>query len=403
MRKILIKLRKALHLFTGSRLFETVQDITFPPALESAERILVIVVPEHATMSGGIYSMYSIANIAYRLKAQHGYEIVLMTRSNPIGMTHCRQKNFRNAEDVYRFNQIVRCRNAKEVYLHIPEYATTDFVDLLSKETLEYLKSRDKLFVNILNQNIDLMPEASQFIKLRDLADELTQSVAHHSYFSQSFADKYDLPTLLLPAYTDLSAYTASTYDEKEHLIIYSLDDAPHKEACLSLIRKQLPDYELLEIRDITFDQFMDYATRCMFSISFGEGFDGYIAQPIYQGGLGFTVYSDDFFPSREFLKFDNFFETKEQMLEQLCDKINYFSSNRQAYMELNAELVDEYEKLYQFDDYVMKVGKLIDRKFELIPKGRVPSGGLYRVGWRLVLKSLTKVRGKYQRGLSAK
>ncbi|MCW0295114.1 hypothetical protein NIL11_27235, partial [Klebsiella pneumoniae] len=71
----------------------------------------------------------------------------------------------------------MRCKNAKEVYLHIPEYATTDFVDLLSDNVLEYLKSRDRLFVNILNQNTDLMPDVSQFFQLRDLADELTQSV----------------------------------------------------------------------------------------------------------------------------------------------------------------------------------------------------------------------------------
>ena len=103
------------------------------------------------------------------------------------------------------------------------------------------------------------MPEAGQFVRLRELADELTQSVAHHAYFSQAFADKYDLPTLLLPAYTDLSAYTPSTYGDKEKLIIYSPDDAPHKERCLELIRKWHPEYELLEIRDITFDQYMNY------------------------------------------------------------------------------------------------------------------------------------------------
>jgi len=369
--------------FMSTALHSEMQDISFPLFLEDAARIMVIVVPEHNTMSGGIFSMYSIANIARRLNLQHDYEVVLMTRPNPHNVTYLRQYNFRNSEDVYRFEQIERCQNVKELYLHIPEYATTDFVDLLSNSTLEYLKGREKLYINILNQNIDLMPEADQFINLRNLADELTQSVAHHSYFSQALADKYDLPTLLLPAYTDLSAYTPSTFDEKEKLIIYSLDYAPYKERCLKLIRKQLPDYELLEIRDITFDQYMNLATQCMFSISFGEGFDGYIAQPVHQGGIGFTVYSDDFFPSREFLKYDNFFETEEQMLEQICDKIEHFASNKQAYIDLNVALVDEYDKLYQLEDYISQVGKLINRKFEIYPKSawkQFPNPGIYKI-----------------------
>ena len=366
--------------FLGNRIFDAVQDITFPIILLKAEKIMVIVVPEYPTMSGGIYSMYSISNIANRLKSQHGYEIVLMTRPNSRGLTYYRQQNFRNSEVVFRFDKIMLCQNVKELYLHIPEYAATDFVEFLPDNVLEYLKSRDRLYVNILNQNSDLMPEAGQLVKLRDLADELTQSVAHHAYFSQSFADKYDLPTLLLPAYTDLSAYASSTFDEKEKLIIYSHEEATHKACCLEAIQKQLPDFELVEIRDITFDEYMNYATRCLFSISFGEGFDGYIAQPIYQGGLGFTVYNDDFFPSQEFKRFDNFFESEEQMLEKICDRIKYYADNRQAYMELNAALVDEYDKLYQYDDYVMRVNKLINREFELYPRGRIPSGGIYRV-----------------------
>ena len=113
------------------------------------------------------------------------------------------------------------------------------------------------------------MPESVEFQNLRDLADELTQSVSHHAYFSQKFADKFNLPTLLLPPYIDLSRFEKLTLEEKDNLIIYSRDNAQHKSKVLQKIQSELPEYELVEIKDITFDEFMELATRCKFSISF--------------------------------------------------------------------------------------------------------------------------------------
>lgn len=354
--------------FLGEKVFHAMQDMTFPLTLSKAEKLFVIIIPEHNEMSGGIFSMFSIANVVKRLKSQHGYEVALMTRPNPTDSTYCRQKNFPNAEDVFRFEQIERCVNAKEVYLHIPEYTTPFFVENLKPSTLEYLKSRELLDVNILNQNTELMPEKEAFQPLRELVPTLTQSVAHHSYFSQAFADRYNLPTLLLPAYTDLSYYNASTLENKDNLIIYSLDEAPHKEEVLKRIKAAFPDYEFFEIRGITFDHFMDLATRCQFSISFGEGFDGYVAQPIYQGGIGFTVYNEEFFPSEEFLKYDNFIESEEAMIENIVDIMKSLLADPEKYKKLNADLVAEYDKLYSFDEYVVQIKKLINKEFELFP-----------------------------------
>src|SRR4029078_4573986 len=184
-----------------------VQDITFPLEAERAEKLMVIVIPEHNEMSGGIFSFFTIARAASAIRQKHDYHILIMTRPNRHNLTYLRQRNFRNSEDVYRFEQITRCQNARVVYLHIPEYATSDFVHHLSDEVLTYLRSRERLYVNILNQKTDIMPDKEEFANLRSLADQLTQSVAHHAYFGQSFSDRYDVPMLLLPPYTDLSGY----------------------------------------------------------------------------------------------------------------------------------------------------------------------------------------------------
>ncbi len=345
------------------------QDMTFPKALLTAQKIMVFLVPERNEMGGGIYSIFSIANQMRRLKNHHGYEVVVMTLPTPQRLSYFRNTNFRNSEDVYRFEQLLLCKCAKEIYLHIPEYAAAFFAGVLSAEERQYLSGREAFYVNVLNQNIRLMPEAEHFSGLREIAGALSQSVAHHAYFNQEVADKYALPTLLLPAYTDLSEYPPSGFSDKEKLIIYSPDAAPHKQKCLQQISQNLPDFKLIEIRGITFDQFMDYATRCMFSISFGEGFDGYLHTPTMQGGIGFSVYNDAFFPSPRFRKYHNIFLNEDQMLHDICARMQHLSTDEKTYKRLNNQFKEEYKKLYSHNEYINQIRKLSIKRFELLPQ----------------------------------
>ena len=358
----------ALATFSEVAVLTRAQDFLFPVSAMKSRRLMVMVVPEHNDMSGGIYSFFSIANQMHAMRRIHGYDVLVMTRPNETGHTYIRLSAFRNAETVYRFEQILLCDKVEELYLHIPEYAARDFYDLLSPELLKYLKTRKKLYINIMNQNIKLMPEASAFRNLRGLATEISQSVAHHAYFGQDFADRYNLPTLLLPAYTDLSPYPGSTFEEKRKLIIYSQDEAPHRRACLAILEREFSDYELVEIRGMSFDRYMQLATDCQFSISFGEGFDGYVAQPIQQGGIGLTVYREEFFPSDEFLKYYNIFASEEEMVSELALRMRRLSADPELYKSLNRAFKEEHDKLYNFGDYVGCIRKLVLRDFDLFP-----------------------------------
>jgi hypothetical protein len=375
---------KTVKKYLGSKIFSAYQDISFPVRFENAEKLIVFILPEHSEMSGGIFSIFSIMNIAKRLKFYHGYESILMTRPNKFDTTYCRQHNFINSEDVYRFDQIIRMQNLKEIFINIPEYTARSFVESISLEVKQFLLKIPSRRVNILNQNIDLMPAPSDLQDLREFANlALTQSVAHHAYATQEVANKYSLPTLLLPAYTDLSGYSPSAFKDKSNLIIYSKDDAPHKKACLEKLKNEFKDFKFIEINNITFDTYMELATNCKFSISFGEGFDGYIAQPIFQGGLGLTVFKDEFFPNRSFLKYDVFFETGEKMVENITNVMCRYLNSEKDYCELNKKLVSEYDKLYNFKDYVQCIKKLIRGEIDFIP-GELPSSNItknFRIG----------------------
>lgn len=363
-----IKPAPALDELSIGQAMRLIQDYNFPVSAEEAENIFVVVIPEYNMMGGGVYSLFSIASAVYKLRFKHNYEVLLMTRPNKRRSTYIRQKHFRTDIDVFRLEQIVRCQKAKNVYLHIAEYMIPDIVARLNKETLNYLRSRAHLFVNILNQNIDLMPKPEKLSDLRTLCEQLTQSVAHHAYFSQSVADKYNTPLLLLPAYTDLSNYPSISEEKKQKLIIYSPDEASWKKALLERLVKELPDYELREIRGITFDKFMDLATICRYSITFGEGFDGYLAQPVYQGGVGFAIYNERFFPSDSMRGFINIFESEDDILSNIIHRIREMDKDPDLYKETNRKMMDVYNRLYSWQGYLLSIEALIKRDFEIMP-----------------------------------
>ena len=366
--RIAAQQRPEILSYSNEEIFRRAQDLMFPKEVLLAEKLMLFVVPEHNAMSGGIYSMFSIANHMRRIKLDHGFEIMVATRPNPAKHTYIRNSGFVNSETVYRFEQLELARHVRELYLHIPEYAATEFVRSLSHDMLKYLMRRDKLYVNILNQNIRMMPEREKFRDLRRLTDSLGQSVAHHAYATQGRADRYGLPTLLVPAHTDLTLYAPAPFEEKEKLIIYSPDDAPYKDACLERMQEGLPDYKFIEINEITFDQYMELATRCKFSVSFGEGFDGYVAQPIYQGGIGFAVYTDEFFPSDKFLQFENFFASEQLMINNIVSVVRELEGDHSRYTRLNAALHAEWENLYRYSEYLVQLKRLAFRQYEIFP-----------------------------------
>jgi len=342
-----------------------------PMDLLDTTKLAVFVVPEHNAMSGGIYSFFSIADHVRRTRPLHGFDVLVMTRPNPDGLTYVRNRSFRNSETVLRLEQLLLFSEVSELQLHIPEYAVVEFVRRLSPALLRYLLRRDKVHINILNQNTRLMPEPQQFRDLRQIAHTIGQSVSHHAFFGQEFADHYDLPTLLLPAYTDLTPYPPIAFPEKENLIIYSDDDAPYKREVLARLAT-LNEYKLVKIRDMTFDTYMDLATRCRFSVSFGEGFDGYVAQPMYQGGIGLALYTDEFFPDSSYKAFENFFDSEEDMVNQIVPTIRRLEKDRERYEALNRAMRAKWDALYSYDDYVARIGKLIRMEYEIFPMPRV-------------------------------
>ena len=80
-----------------------------------------------------------------------------------------------------------------------------------------------------------------------------------------------------------------------ENLLIVSPDPSPHRERVLNTIRSSLPDLEIRTIQSMPFEEYTKLEQDAKWSITFGEGCDGYFYGPAMRGGVGFAVYNETF------------------------------------------------------------------------------------------------------------
>jgi hypothetical protein len=138
---------------------------------------------------------------------------------------------FANHTDVYRFEQLPGYfRSLKELIIHIPEYLVRYFVDDLTRHDSAWLKGISHLHLNILNQNVRFMPDASIIARARKLAHEVTVTTAHQKYCTLSYRNQYGVPLHKLSVWISPEQYKFKTWREKENLLVVSPDLHPLKE-----------------------------------------------------------------------------------------------------------------------------------------------------------------------------
>lgn len=334
-----------------------------------AENLTIVVIPEKNAMSGAIQAFFNLVKYTKKHNSNNLTETLVMTRTYPTRETYVKQVHFSTDEEVFRFEQIKKFKKVKNLTLHIPEYATKDFYKLISNKVKKYLSKIDNIQINILNQNINLMPEKEDFADLYKITSNITQTVAHLSYCTQEIADKYNLKTLYFNIPEDLSASPDKTFSEKKNMIIYSSDSNLKKEAILNKLKRELPEFEFIEIKYMKFEEFVRIASEAKFSISFGEGFDGYFVTQILKGGLGLAVYNKEFFPTEEFKEYENIFSSYEDMEENIVNVIKKLNSNKELYESVHKVAYDNYLKFTptfkNFDNFLKR---FINGDFDFYP-----------------------------------
>jgi hypothetical protein len=215
-----------------------------------------------------------------------------------------------------------------------------------------------------MNQNIQIMPAPETINQLRQLTSTITITTAHSSYTTPALRQLYDAPTHLLTAWFEQQEIKRVPYSEKENIMMVSPDEHPDKQKILDVIRKAFPALELIIIKNMKYDDFKLLEAKAKWSISFGEGFDGYTVFPILKGGVSFTVYNEDFFLPK-YQVVPTFYSSYEALYENIVADMQRLD-NAPAYEAYNSEVYALCQQDHSYEKYLRRVEKFYQKEYTL-------------------------------------
>lgn len=310
-------------------------------------------------------SIFSLCRETRNLLAKNT-EVIISTF--PGTSSYKKNTLFENTEEIHDFDVVLnKLTPATSLLLHIPEYALTRIAyGLIPHKTA--LNCVGEFTVNILNQNMELMPKPEVAASLYALSPNLiTQTTAHKRYTTQDLANAYNTPTMNLSVFIDSSQYAYTDYSKKENIVAYSNDQHPAKATIIQQLKSKLPHYSFVEISGLSYEEYKKLVAKAKYIITFGEGFDGYLIEGTFSGGITFAVYNETFFASNEFLKYKNIYQTYDDMQANIARDIIKFD-NETLYQSVNQKNFNTLAKIYDYKIYLKNLREFYSNKFTYTP-----------------------------------
>lgn len=329
------------------------------------KRFIVLFIPPKKIVNGGILSIFSICNVSREFKDIHKADVYLATY--PGTKSYGKNDLFNNDEEILSFDEIVKKGNPDFLQLHVPEYASAEIYKRLKQKYIRYLELIPDLRVNILNQNIELMQQPSELANWLSLTPKLTQTIAHDKYSTQKLADLYGIPSHHLSTFVDYRQFRHTPYVDKKDMVVFSEDSNTFRESVIQRIKNELPEYKTLVIKNMKYEKYKEIIKRAKFTITFGEGFDGYYVETFFSGGIALAVYNESFFPSEEFKNFENIYSDYREMLANIVSDIKILN-DKSKFDAVNSRNLRKINALYSYENYKNNIRSFYLDKFTFLP-----------------------------------
>lgn len=89
--------------------------------------------------------------------------------------------------------------------------------------------------------------------------------------------------------------------------------------------------------------------SKAMFTITFGEGYDGYFIEPALSGSISFAVYNDLYFP-KNMNKLDTLYSSWQDLKEKIVEDIKRYSTNADEFNLMSTLLRNEVKRFTNND-----------------------------------------------------
>jgi hypothetical protein len=307
--------------------------------------MIVFLVPGFDGVSGGVLAILNHAVETRRCKAIHNADVCVCTIPGLPDLIRFTQ--FKNDETLVAFPVLLdELIPTARIHINIPEVHLKEFMIYSVPLLKRYLHL--KLSFNVMLQNIDFAPDRKTISDVRSLGN-VTVTTAHKAYTGKETAEALGCSIYHWSVAVSPERYMWRPYSEKEDLIVVSPDDHPARERTLEALRQGLPGYQFVIVQGISYEAYKQLIERAKYSITFGEGLDGYFVEPIFSGAIGIAVYNDRFF-TPEYRGMPGVYDCWDSLcseLSQLVLMTNEFNFNRIQSLQFSVVA-----KNYSYDEY---------------------------------------------------
>lgn len=294
----------------------------------ATRRLIVFLTPGYELRAGGVMAISAMKRETAALRHLHGAKTILcaVPGDDP---TFFKYSWFDNRDYLLDLETVLKsCRSLEYLQIHIPDYAVNRVLTWLSANASALLRKVPIVQLNVVLFNIDNIKGQN----VRGLAafGRTTVTTGHEAYSDAATRDLLGATLHRLSVCNGPENYTRSSYEQKEPLLIVSPDGHALKGEVLDRIARACPELKIQVIEDLHYNEYLKLIRRAKWSLTFGEGLDGYFAEPVCSGGVAFAVFNDRYF-TPGFAELETVYPSWEVLMERMPVDLRRLD-NRPAY-----------------------------------------------------------------------
>ncbi len=283
-------------------------------------------IPEPKGVTGGVLQIYSLHRMSGDILSESG-GIALICRFPGESYSFYKYEGFENDVIVLSLDLILKSLGDDcGLRFHLPEFSACRLLNAMGSKNLNRLRNRYGLKLNILNQNIEQMLSVAEINSIKLTFPDLTCTVGNPCWADEREREKFAIPLHAIPTWYYPDSAPALPYREKKNILMVSPDRVDEKDGILSLIKSGLPNLEIKIITGLKYEDYLYYEKHAKWSLTFGEGLDGYFYGPVLRGGIAFAKRNGTF----DVLKLDDIetvYPTYNDMAANIIDDIKRFDN----------------------------------------------------------------------------
>jgi hypothetical protein len=307
-----------------------------------AKRVMVYFSMGADVVTGGIFAILSNYEQACRMKDVHGCEVVLCRYETlfPFSRTY---SEFDNSVYLYDFEEVVAHFDRIEyLVIDFPMSVCEDF-PVLFNSNLDFFRRIGFLRVNLfVGFPIEVAIGIVQRIKA--YCHRLTMTFTHSGAAIDEFSHDCGVSTHLILTHEDERFFDSRTFEEKQDTVLVSPDvlDDERLAAASGIATREEREKVLLALEGtgltlrvmntgtpVPYLEFKEWLSESKWTVTLGEGLDGYFLDSVLSGGISFARFSQIVMPDH-LENLQTVYPSYEKMAESISGDIERLSSEEE-------------------------------------------------------------------------